>query len=339
MKENDKSLTIVNSSLSKIEKQIAIGNKILQGRKINKFIIVLNDDKNIFKFSIENYIANQGDILNRIYSTYGLIKKILTVDEKSDLFFFTKTAKSYQYPLSKIKNCDNDFIPQFINIFEKEDVIKSLICVKKNEDFKNLHLIIISKKGYLKKIGLENFYEKYSHISGYNLIKFKNSDDELFDVRISSAEKNIILASKFGRIIHKMTSNISIKKNPTGIKTFIFEDDLDQIIGLEILDKNDKQILMITEKGFFSKNKIDDYRTVDFKFKGVKGVTINKEITGYLKSLSIVNEYSMVVVATSSLLVFLKEENIILENRTCYSFKIENKENLNMISNVISWVI
>jgi len=91
-------------------------------------------------------------------------------------------------------------------------------------------------------------------------------------------------------------------RNATGVRG-ISLDDNDFVIGMVVVKHPDTQLLVVSEKGYGKRSKIDEYRITNRGGKGVKTINITPK-TGHLIAIKLVLD-------TDDLMIITKENNMI----------------------------
>lgn len=293
--ENNNSIIQINTSIARIEKQISIGDKILALSE-QSFIMLLNT-KNYIKFlTVSDYqkviesITLNKKIENKFIEN---IFNLNLITKKSTIIFFTQFGKYYSFnfhKLIKIQNLNE------ILVLENNDKIIDIINYENVDDCKSL--IFVTKEGFVKKSEFKLFTDKKT-ITGIS-IKLKEND---FCVNVEKIknENEVVIASKNGKLIRfNENKTRSLSRNTfgeIGMKLEYFENN-NIAIGLDIIDKFDKYILVISEKGNLKKTEIDDYRITNRGGKGVKTLSITKR-TGLLQHIYCVQDKSCYLLITN----------------------------------------
>jgi DNA gyrase subunit A len=194
------------------------------------------------------------------------------------LLCFSSLGKVYWFDLYNfsLSNRQSKGIP-IVNLLklEPKESISVFLSVKcYNED---QYLFMITKKGLVKKILLTDL--KNQRINGVFAIDL-NKDDFLIGVKLVKNSDDILIFSKFGKVVRFFVKDIKCSsrnsKGVFGIKL----NALDSVITF-IVSEKDSYVLIVTENGYGKRVKIDEYAITKRGGKGIIGTKINKKI-GYL---------------------------------------------------------
>ncbi len=151
----------------------------------------------------------------------------------------------------------------------KEDRIAAMVPVR--EFSEDAYLLFSTRKGLVKKTSLAAY--KNVRSGGINAINVMQ-DDELIDVRLTSGDDQVVLATRRGKAIRFHESDVrEMGRAARGVKGIVLGRG-DEVIGLVVV-KDEAALLVVTEKGLGKRTQITQYR---MQRRGGKGV-INVRLT------------------------------------------------------------
>jgi DNA gyrase subunit A len=227
------------------------------------------------------------------------------------LMFFTQKGKCFWMRVFEIpegtKASKGRALQNLINI-ENDDKVKAFICTQdlKNEEYINSHYVIMAtKKGQVKKTSLE----KYSRprVNGVAAITIKE-DDELLEARLTTGNSQVLLAVRSGKIVRfEEAKTRPMGRTASGVRGITLKDETDELIGMvsvDVNDVNDTQLLVVTEKGYGKRTKLEDdgeaiYRITNRGGKGVKALNVTEK-TGALVAINIVSDADDLMIINKS---------------------------------------
>lgn len=222
------------------------------------------------------------------------------------LLLFTEKGKVFWYRVFEIpegsKTSKGRAIQNLINI-GADDVVKAYINTKslKDEDYINNNFIILAtKKGTIKKTSLEAYSRPRQN--GINAITIKDGD-ELLEAKMTNGTNEVILAKKSGRAIRFNEQAVRpMGRNASGVRGVRLENENDELIGMVCLANDEEEphnILVVSEKGYGKRSKLEDYRVTNRGGKGVKTLNITEK-TGNLISIKDVTEFDNLMIINTS---------------------------------------
>lgn len=222
------------------------------------------------------------------------------------LLLFTEKGKVFWYRVFEIpegsKTSKGRAIQNLINI-GSDDVVKAYINTKslKDEDYINNNFIILAtKKGTIKKTSLEAYSRPRQN--GINAITIKDGD-ELLEAKMTNGSNEVILAKKSGRAIRFNEQAVRpMGRNASGVRGVRLENENDELVGMVCIANNEEEphnILVVSEKGYGKRSKLEDYRVTNRGGKGVKTLNITEK-TGNLISIKDVTELDNLMIINTS---------------------------------------
>ena len=263
------------------------------------------------------------------------------------MMFFTQKGKCFWMRVYEIpegsKTAKGRAIQNLVNI-ESNDKVKAFICTQdlKDKDYINSHnLIMVTKKGQVKKTSLEKYSKP--RVNGVAAITIKEGD-ELLEAKLTNGESQIILAVKSGKLVRfEETKTRPMGRTASGVRGITLKDDTDEVIGMVTVDKeniNDSQILVVTENGYGKRTKLVDedgedvYRITNRGGKGVKTLNITEK-TGNLISINAVTDADdLMIINKSGLTIRMAIEDLRVMGRATQGVKLINLKGKDSIAAV-----
>lgn len=263
------------------------------------------------------------------------------------MMFFTQKGKCFWMRVYEIpegnKTAKGRAIQNLINI-ESDDKVKAFICTQdlKDQDYiKSHNLVMVTKKGQVKKTSLEKYSKP--RVNGVAAITIKDGD-ELLEAKLTNGESQIILAVKSGKLVRfEETKTRPMGRTASGVRGISLKDDNDEVIGMVTVDKdavNDSQVLVVTENGYGKRTKLVDedgedvYRITNRGGKGVKTLNITEK-TGQLISINAVtNADDLMIINKSGLTIRMAIEDLRVMGRATQGVKLINLKGKDSIAAV-----
>ncbi|HUX55777.1 MAG TPA: DNA gyrase subunit A [Bacteroidales bacterium] len=218
------------------------------------------------------------------------------------MLFFTRNGKLYWLKVYSIpegsRTSKGRAMQNMINI-EPDDNVRAFINVQNLNDsdyINNNFIVLCTTKGIIKKTSLE----AYSHprINGVNAITVRDGD-ELLEARMTNGQHHILLAIKSGRAIRFPEAKVRpMGRTASGVRGIrLANDDTDIVIGMITVENKEKDILVVSERGYGKRSNIDGYRITNRGGKGVKTINITDK-TGKLIALKDVTDNHDLMIIT-----------------------------------------
>ena len=202
----------------------------------------------------------------------------------------------------------------------QDEKITAVVPVSDFEGDKNL--LMLSKKGYIKRILLDNF--KNIRKNGIIAIGL-DEDDELDWVKSAASNDEIIIGTAHGMAIRFAISDLRpLGRSARGVNSMKLRTG-DTLVGCDIIPKDkDADLLVITTDGFGKRTKISEFRPQN---RGGMGLicTKFKNAQSRLTTLTIVDDNDDIMLVTANGVVSRqKAGNISRQGRPATGVKVQN---------------
>jgi len=218
------------------------------------------------------------------------------------MLFFTRNGKCYWLKVYNIpegsRTSKGRAMQNLINI-EPEDNVRAFINVKNLNDpdyINNNFIVLCTTKGIIKKTSLEAYSRPRTN--GVNAITVREGD-ELLEARMTNGNHHIMLAVKSGRAIRFPEGSVRpMGRTASGVRGIrLANATTDFVVGMITVENREKDILVVSEKGYGKRSDIEDYRITNRGGKGVKTINITEK-TGSLIALKDVTDNDDLMIIT-----------------------------------------
>ena len=197
--------------------------------------------------------------------------------------------------------------------------ITAIVPVSKFEESKNL--IMLTKKGFIKRIGLNNFESiRKNGIIAIDL----NEDDTLCWVKQANNNDEIIIGTSHGMAIRFAISDLRpLGRTARGVISMKLRTD-DTIVGCDIVPKNyDADLLVVTTDGYGKRTPLSEFRTQNRGGMGLIATKFKKS-SSRLTTLAIVDENDeIMIVSANGVVNRQKAGNISRQGRPATGVKVQ----------------
>ncbi len=282
----------------------------------------------------EYRVQNRGGKGQRGVSTRAedFPEHIFVADNHDYVLFFTQKGKVYWLRVFEIpegsKVSKGRAVQNLINI-EPDDKIKAILNTKdlRDKDYINAHYVIMAtKRGMVKKTPLEQYSRPRQ--SGINAITIREGD-ELLDAKLTTGDSHIMLAAKSGKAIRFEESKTRpMGRTASGVRGIRLENQEDEVIGMISVSDLDRDVLVVSEKGYGKRSKMEDYRLTNRGGKGVKTINITEK-TGKLVAIKNVSDNDdLMIITKNGLTIRISVNSIRVMGRATQGVRVINlKEN------------
>jgi DNA gyrase subunit A len=217
------------------------------------------------------------------------------------MLFFTRKGKCYWLKVYSIpegsRTSKGRAIQNLISL-EPDDSVRAFINVKNltDEEYINKNFIVLcSTRGIIKKTSLEAYSRPRAN--GVNAITVREGD-ELLEARMTNGNHQIMLAVRSGRAIRFPENKVRpMGRTASGVRGIRLATENDIVIGMITVEGKEKDILVVSEKGYGKRSDIDGYRVTNRGGKGVKTINITEK-TGTLIALKDVTDNDDLMIIT-----------------------------------------
>ena len=233
------------------------------------------------------------------------IEHLFVASTHHTMLFFTEKGRCYWMNVYEIPEGDKTSKGRAIqNLIQlpPDDKVRAIIDVKDlhDKDFVNSHNIVLcTKKGVIKKTLLEDFSRPRQ--TGVNAITILEGD-ELIEAKLTSGTSEIMMAVKSGRAIRFPEDRVRpTGRGAIGVAGIEVENENDEVVGMICVDKDDasRTVLVVSEKGFGKRTRVEEYRITNRGGKGVKTISVTEK-TGKLVGILDVNQTEDLMITCKS---------------------------------------
>ncbi|MGC6284831.1 MAG: DNA gyrase subunit A [Polaribacter sp.] len=244
------------------------------------------------------------------------------------MLFFTQKGKVFWMRVYELpeggKNTKGRAIQNLINI-EPDDKVKAFLVTQdlKDEEYVNNHYVIMAtKKGQVKKTSLEQYSRPRTN--GINAITIKEGD-ELLEAKLTTGDSQVMLALKSGKAIRfEEAKTRPMGRTASGVRGITLADDNDEVIGMVSVNDFESDILVVSEKGYGKRSKLDDYRITNRGGKGVKTLNISEKTGNLVAIKNVDDQHDLMIINRSGLTIRMAVEDLRVMGRATQGVKLIN---------------
>jgi DNA gyrase subunit A len=248
------------------------------------------------------------------------VEEIIYLSTHDHLLFFSNRGKvyrlkGYEVPLYS-RQAKGIPIVNLLQI-EKEEVITSLIKIPQENT--KPYLLFVTEKGVVKKTEVSEF--ESIRQTGKIAITLREGD-QLISVRNTTGSDMILLASNAGRMVKFSEEEVrSMGRTATGVRGINLEDS--KCIGAAVVNDDDI-ILMLTEKGYGKRNRVEDFRQTRRGSKGVKALNITDKNGTIVYFRLLTNQEELIIITNEGITIRIPISQIPLLGRVTQGLRVIN---------------
>jgi len=146
---------------------------------------------------------------------------------------------------------------------------------------------------------------------------------------LTNGSSQIMIAAKSGKSIRfEEAKTRPMGRNASGVRGISLKDDKDEVIGMVSIADDASDILVVSEKGYGKRSKLDDYRITNRGGKGVKTINITEK-TGELVAIkNVTDDDDLMIINKSGITIRMGVSDLRVMGRATQGVKLINiKEN------------
>jgi DNA gyrase subunit A len=254
------------------------------------------------------------------------------------ILFFTEAGRCYWLKVYDIpegaKNSRGRAIQNLINI-SREDKVKAHINVKTLEDedyVRNNYILLCTKQGVIKKTSLEAYSRPRQN--GVNAITIREGD-QLIEAKLTNGDSEIVLASREGKAIRFNEQQVRpVGRVAAGVRGMKLAAEKDEVVGMVCIEEGEENILVVSEKGYGKRSKLEDYRVTNRGGKGVKTMNITQRTGKLVAVKGVADKNDLMIINRSGMTIRLAVSDIRVTGRATQGVKLVNLRNNDSIAAV-----
>ena len=242
------------------------------------------------------------------------LEHLFTATNHNWLLIFTQMGKCFWMRIFEVpegsRQSKGRAIQNLINI-EQDDKVLAYIPVKdiKDPEYANAHNVILcTKKGLVKKTTLEAYSRPRTN--GINAVTIREGD-ELLMARLTSGNHEIIMGLRSGKAIRFNENTVrAVGRTAMGVKGVTLAHDNDEVIGMVVIDDQESDIMVVSEKGYGKRSAVEDYRITNRGGKGVKTISVTEKTGDLIAILNVNNENDLMIINKSGITIRMRVDEM-----------------------------
>jgi DNA gyrase subunit A len=257
------------------------------------------------------------------------IEHLFVASTHHTMLFFTEKGRCYWLNVYEIpegeKTSKGRAIQNLIQI-PGDDKVRAIIDVKdlKDDEFVRSHNIVLcTKKGIIKKTELADFSRPRQ--TGVNAITIIEGD-ELLEAKMTDGKCEIMMGVKSGRAIRFSEEKVrATGRGAIGVAGIEVEDANDEVVGMICVNPEtdaSRTVLVVSEKGFGKRTKVDEYRYTNRGGKGVKTINVTEKTGQLVGILDVAESEDLMISNKSGVTIRMKVADISEQGRATQGVKL-----------------
>jgi len=281
-----------------------------------------------------------------------VVRFMISSNTLSNILFFTNKGRAYQAKAYEIPESSRiakgqaifNFLPLTNNekvtavtvIRDEKDSLGKLLLPDKG---KAKFLVMLTKKGIIKKVDIDNF--SAIRRSGILAINLKD-DDELKWVEESSGSDEIIIATALGQAIYFKEKDVrGMGRNAGGVRAIRLKNS-DEVVGMGVIKPTNsgkavEKLIVVMENGFGKRSNLSLYRKQKRGGGGIKTAKITPK-TGKIISTMTVSEKEekdLMIISVKGQVIRIPMESVPVIGRSTQGVRIMRLEKDDKVASVV----
>jgi len=256
------------------------------------------------------------------------------------MLFFTEKGKVfwmrvYEIPEGSRKSKGRP-IQNLVQI-DRDDKVRAYLNTKdltNSEYISSNYIIMCTKKGVIKKTTLEAYSRpRQNGIIAINI----REDDQLLQASLTSGSDEIVLALRSGRAIRFNESKVRpMGRNASGVKGVKLAGKDDEVVGMVCVSDMNSDLLVVSEKGYGKRSRIEEYRITNRGGKGVKTMNITDKTGRLVGILNVTDEDDLMIINKSGIIIRMHVSNLRTMGRATQGVRLINMTKKDAIASIAS---
>ncbi|GAX88717.1 DNA gyrase subunit A [Effusibacillus lacus] len=264
------------------------------------------------------------------------VEHLFITSSHNYILFFTNKGKVYRLKAYEVpefgRAAKGTPIINLLNI-EQGETISAVVPLKEITD--GQYLFMATRKGVVKKTPLTEF----ANIRKGGLIALTiREDDELFGVRMTDGNREIIMGTRNGMSIRFKESDVRpMGRAATGVRGITLRED-DYVIDMDIIEPG-YDVLAVTSRGFGKRTGEADYRLQTRGGKGIKTINVTEK-NGHVVGLKVVSpDEELMIITNTGVVIRIRNKEISEQGRYTQGVKLitlREDEEVSTVARVVS---
>lgn len=254
------------------------------------------------------------------------------------MLLFTQKGKVYWLRVYEIpegnKTAKGRALQNLINI-DSDDKVKAFLVVKNLKEaayVNNNYVVMATKKGLIKKTLLEQYSRPRAN--GINAINIRE-DDELLEVKLTTGSSQIMMALRSGKTIRFEESKTrDVGRNASGVRGVTLANEQDEVVGMIAVNDANTDVLVVSEKGYGKRSKLEDYRITNRGGKGVKTLNISDKTGDLVAIKNVTDEDDLMIINKSGIVIRIEVSAMRVMGRATQGVRLININEEDAIASV-----
>ena len=277
--------------------------------------------------------GGKGKIAITVYED-DFIEQFFTSNTLDTLILITDLGRLYKLKVYKIPEVSRiakgKAVVNLINLQENEQIVMILPTQNFDDD---KDLAFFTKNGIVKKTNLNEYANNRANgVKAINL----DENDFVVDVKIlNTNSKSIFLITKKGQSIRFKIEDVrTIGRVGRGVKGIKFKINGDYVCGVEIIEDEEKELLIISEKGLGKRTISNEYRKQNRAGTGVIAMKLTQKTGDIVGVILVSKEEDLMCLTKTGKMIRVDMSGIRKTGRNASGVKVISIEKNDMVVDI-----
>lgn len=237
---------------------------------------------------------------------------MFTTSTHQYLMFFTNKGKAYKLRAWQIPESGRQARgTAIVNLLQLDSDEKISAVIKLHGDEKNMHLVMATRCGMVKKTPLE----QYDNIRKGGIVAITlREDDELIGTRLTDGSHDLILVTRNGMSIRFREKDVRPMGRTSMGVIGIRLDENDELISM-LTYMESTTLLVVTANGFGKRTELDEYKVQTRGGKGVLTYRVTEKTGCLIGAMSVSEEDDLMLISSDGTIIRMHVEEISILSR------------------------
>jgi DNA gyrase subunit A len=143
------------------------------------------------------------------------------------------------------------------------------------------------------------------------------------EAKLTNGNCEILMGTKEGKAIRFNEKTVrAVGRTAQGVKAVTLGSVKDEVIGMVCVENADRDILVISDKGYGKRSSLEDYRITNRGGKGVKTINVTEKTGQLIAILAVDNELDFMIINRSGITIRLRVEDLRVMGRATQGVRL-----------------
>lgn len=304
-------------------------------------VITISHAGYIKRTSLAEYkTQGRGGVGQRGVSTRDedFVEHVFVARNHNYMLFFSELGKCFWLKVYEIpegsKASKGRAVQNLINI-PPDDKVMAFINVdnlKEDEYINNHFVVLITKKGIIKKTTLEAYSRP--RVNGINAVTVREGD-QLLEAKLTDGKDDIMMAVRSGKSIRFNESAIRpMGRGASGVRGVKLADENDEVVGAITIKPGEADVLVVSEKGYGKRSDLEEYRITNRGGKGVKTINITEKTGDLIAIKAVTDDNDLIIINKRGITIRMSVSSMRLMGRNTQGVRLITLKDNDAIASV-----